>query len=554
MNRNLFKWLAPLIFLFIIGCFYIVISDSLFLAKSLFGEEPCLNKTKLDIASRLGDSAGFINALFSALAFGGVLLTFYWQFMVDGKQHKATLQSQFENVFFNMTNTLNNIIEGLEFNIQDVQDIDDDSLRRYYHNGRVDSSGDSNQGDSRSLNVQGRKVFECWWGVFVNKARNGTERLVIFKDLMKGSLDHYFRYLYRILVYIDQSKLISEEEKYDYAAILRAQLSEYELLILFFNGLSNDGKHKAKPLFEKYSLFNNIREAELNAVGSLSIYVQNDEEDVSDTKYAQSAFRHVYTKKVSLCKLLFDVSLTVAAVVIVFCLIRNVWNTEVVGKLLTKIPSGNYYVLLLCVLGTVSIFINVYHNKRELFKGIMLKMYGNGDENGENRHLPYQSLIDRDYNYIALSAVMTLVIVTKVNPYKWHGCCSIPYIVIIGASAFADLIASLFFIRYAKMTKEELLNILADLFVPVCMSLKRWYRIMKARYDRLRNETPIDEVAASPIPVNNTEEAIIATNEVNNATGGSSPASGAVFMAVSSSEGVEDGQNEDIEESENQQQ
>ena len=313
------------------------------------------------------------------------------------------------------------------------------------------------------------------------------------------------------------------------------------------------GKHKAKPLFEKYSLFNNIREAELNAVGSLSIYVQN-EEDESGTKYALSAFRHVYTKKVSVWKLLFDVSLTVTAAVIVFCLISNIWSTEVVGKLLTKIPSDNYYILLLCILATVSIFMNVYRNKRESFKGIMLKMYGNGDGNGENRHLPYLSLIDRDYNYIALSAVMTLMIVAKVNQYEWYGCWSIPYIVIIGASAFADLIASLFFIRYAKMTKEELLNILAGLFVPVCMSLKRWYRRMKARYDRLRNETPIDEVAASPTPVNNTEEAIIATNEVNNATGGSSPASGAVFMAVSSSEGVEDGKNEDIEESENQQQ
>ena len=283
----------------------------------------------------------------------------------------------------------------------------------------------------------------------------------------------------------------------------------------------------------------------------MSIYVQNDEEDVSNTKYAQSAFRHVYTKKVSLCKLLFDVSLTVAAVVIVFCLIRNVWNTEVVGKLLTKIPSGNYYVLLLCVLGTVSIFINVYHNKRELFKGIMLKMYGNGDENGENRHLPYLSLIDRDYNYIALSAVMTLVIVTKVNPYKWHGCCSIPYIVIIGASAFADLIASLFFIRLAKMTKEELLNILADLFVPVCMSLKRWYRRMKTRYDRLRNnpQRPEPEYNAEP---HNQQGVTVVEGNHNQHQQDQPETPAAVQAAEEAMAGAEDGQNEDIEDIENQ--
>ena len=124
MNRSIFKWLAPLIFLFIIGCFYIVISDSLLLGEALFQEVPNEKSSPLDIASKLGDSAGFINALFSALAFGGVLLTFYWQFMVDGKQHKATLQSQFENVFFNMTGTLEKIIDGLAFNMTDVQDVD----------------------------------------------------------------------------------------------------------------------------------------------------------------------------------------------------------------------------------------------------------------------------------------------------------------------------------------------------------------------------------------------------------------------------------------------
>ena len=44
------------------------------------------------------------------------------------------------------------------------------------------------------------------------------------------------------------------------------------------------------------------------------------------------------------------------------------------------------------------------------------------------------------------------------------------------------------------------------------------------------------------------------TNEENNPTGGNYPAFGAVFKAVSSSEGVEDRQNEVIEESGNQQQ
>lgn len=50
------------------------------------------------------------------------------------------------------------------------------------------------------------------------------------EKVFDGSLDHYFRYAYRILKYIDESKLIDEEDKEDYSAILRAQFSCYELL------------------------------------------------------------------------------------------------------------------------------------------------------------------------------------------------------------------------------------------------------------------------------------------------------------------------------------
>ena len=48
--------------------------------------------------------------------------------------------------------------------------------------------------------------------------------------------------------------------KYEYTKILRATLSRYELVLLFYNGLSLFGKDKLKPLIEKYSMLNNINE------------------------------------------------------------------------------------------------------------------------------------------------------------------------------------------------------------------------------------------------------------------------------------------------------
>lgn len=46
--------------------------------------------------------------------------------------------------------------------------------------------------------------------------------------------------------------------KYSYTSIIRAQLSDYELLWLFYNCLSNNGTDFFKPLVEKYSLLKNM--------------------------------------------------------------------------------------------------------------------------------------------------------------------------------------------------------------------------------------------------------------------------------------------------------
>ena len=71
--------------------------------------------------------------------------------------------------------------------------------------------------------------------------------------------DHYFRHLYRIFKYVDTSDLIPDDERYEYACIVRSQLSDYELVMLFYNCLTTNGREKFKPLIEKYTIFNNLR-------------------------------------------------------------------------------------------------------------------------------------------------------------------------------------------------------------------------------------------------------------------------------------------------------
>ena len=68
---------------------------------------------------------------------------------------------------------------------------------------------------------------------------------------------HYFRTLYNIIKYVDQSDLPSDDEKKMYTNLVRAQLSSPELELLYFNCLHPVGE-KFKPLVERYTLLKHL--------------------------------------------------------------------------------------------------------------------------------------------------------------------------------------------------------------------------------------------------------------------------------------------------------
>ena len=90
--------------------------------------------------------------------------------------------------------------------------------------------------------------------------------------------DHYFRLLYRILKFVRSSPLITRfEDEYEYTSILIATLSKYELVWLYYNGLTY-GQNKLKPLIERYAMLNNLRK---------DLLVQGPDGE----GYAESAYR-----------------------------------------------------------------------------------------------------------------------------------------------------------------------------------------------------------------------------------------------------------------------
>ena len=71
-------------------------------------------------------------------------------------------------------------------------------------------------------------------------------------------IDHYFRVMYSILSFVDSADL--ENRNNFYTKILRSQLSDPEIAIIFYNGLSDVGRRKFKPLSEKYGLLKGLKD------------------------------------------------------------------------------------------------------------------------------------------------------------------------------------------------------------------------------------------------------------------------------------------------------
>ncbi len=79
-------------------------------------------------------------------------------------------------------------------------------------------------------------------------------------------LGHYFRNLYHLVKFVNESDALKAENadadyknRRRYTSLARAQLSVYELCLLFYNGLCSEGE-KFKPLIEKFGFLENLHD------------------------------------------------------------------------------------------------------------------------------------------------------------------------------------------------------------------------------------------------------------------------------------------------------
>jgi hypothetical protein len=240
----------------------------------------------------IGDTIGGIMGPFIAIAAAGLTFIAFWvQYKANIQQRHDIAIERFESNLFEMIHIQQEITNGL--------------LVEYFNETK----------QIREIS-KGREVFRRIYLDFQNKIvfPDGNKKCTLFVALnnlpdlktnlskveIMWNLDHYFRHLYRIFKYIDDadSNVISDEKKYKYTGIVRATLSPYELIMLFYNGFSHP---KFKAMIEKYALLQNLRMELLASQADISLYKQKlssdnshsqDENRNMEAEYRKSAFVH----------------------------------------------------------------------------------------------------------------------------------------------------------------------------------------------------------------------------------------------------------------------
>ncbi|WP_417246560.1 putative phage abortive infection protein [Celeribacter sp.] len=249
-----------------------------------------------------GDMFGAVNALFTGLAFAFVvyglavqrhevkLLTEELQGtkrLAEEQQKLAKVQisaqqkQQFEATFFNLLRVFNDLVENMDLvrktdqlrtTGRDVFPVFIDRIRTKYLLCEVGEYGEQIP--------------------LPDEAQPSSEELYdSFYSEHSSELGHYFRTLYNLFKFVSGWELnekdgtpsatkcvLTEKEKRLYTNLIRAQLSDDEVMLLFLNGLSERGA-KFKPYLEKYAVLKNVNKED-------GLFTRSERKD----EYAPSAF------------------------------------------------------------------------------------------------------------------------------------------------------------------------------------------------------------------------------------------------------------------------
>lgn len=215
------------------------------------------------IRGQFGDMFGAINSLFSGLALAGIIFTIFLQKKELGLQRQElrdtrkefiqqniTLKKQrFENTFFQMLSLHNEIVDNLSYrernNLFEKRGFIEEVYKKL-HGVLINNSIKIYKTSIEELEIENQEQL----------LKTSYDQVVFAR--FQSFLGHYFRNLYHIYRYIHISDLIEDNEKQFYSAVVRAQLSSFELLLIFYNSFVGLGFPRFRYLITEYNILTNI--------------------------------------------------------------------------------------------------------------------------------------------------------------------------------------------------------------------------------------------------------------------------------------------------------
>lgn len=170
-------------------------------------------------------------------------------------QNQTLMARNMEGTFFQLISLHNEIVDSMNINFElhpPLTALKKASAKRRYcfsyfykyfsdvYKDNIDLTGVSASDTEKIQDVLNESFKKFYWD-------------------FQEDIGHYFRNLYNLLLYVDKSKL---ENKKFYSHLIRAMLSNFELVLLFYYCLSQYG-NKMKILVERYSVFVQLSENEL---------------------------------------------------------------------------------------------------------------------------------------------------------------------------------------------------------------------------------------------------------------------------------------------------
>lgn len=232
----------PLYRLFLFAAFAVIVvfTINLFaIGKSTFGE--------------WGDFfGGVLNPILTFLTFMGLLITIVIQQTelresrrelkrsadALSEQVSSTKRQSFESTFFQMLSAHSGILESIDL---------------------VDDKGKVTKGRDCFV-VFYRRLTKSYKDRLDRNYKGGKGAMALhygyreFWNMHRLELGHYFRFLYNILRFVKESGYSDGP----YIRLIRAQLSDQELLIIFYNCIASEHGSRFKTLAEEFALFDNM--------------------------------------------------------------------------------------------------------------------------------------------------------------------------------------------------------------------------------------------------------------------------------------------------------